>query len=28
MGLAVNYIWFDIVFYSWIKFKEKLEGED
>jgi len=27
MGLVVNYIWFDIVFYGWVKFKEKLEGE-
>jgi|TARA_B110000483_G_scaffold230861_1_gene296565 hypothetical protein len=28
LGLVVNYIWFDIVFYGWTKFKEKLEGED
>ena len=28
LGLVVNFIWFDIVFYGWVKFKEKLEGED
>ena len=28
LGLVVNFIWFDIVFYGWVKFKERLEGED
>ena len=27
MGLVINYVWFDIVFYGWVKFKEKLEGD-
>ena len=27
LGLVVNYLWFDIVFYGWVKVKEKLEGE-
>jgi len=27
LGLVVNYLWFDIVFYGWVKFKEKLEGD-
>jgi|TARA_E500000178_G_C16356841_1_gene459909 hypothetical protein len=25
LGLLVNFLWFDIVFYGWVKFKEKLE---
>ena len=28
LGLLVNYLWFDIVFYGWVKFKERLEGDD
>ena len=27
LGLVVNYLWFDIVFYGCVKFKEKLEEE-
>jgi hypothetical protein len=27
LGLLVNFLWFDIVFYGWVKFKEKLEGK-
>ena len=27
MGLVINYIWFDMVFYGWVKFKEKIEGD-
>ena len=25
MGFVVNYLWFDLVFYGWVSFKEKLE---
>ena len=28
LGLLVNFLWFDIVFYGWVKFKDKLEGLD
>ena len=28
LGLLVNYLLFDIVFYGWVKFKERLEGDD
>ncbi len=28
LGLLVNFLWYDIVFYGWVKFKEKLEGEN
>ena len=27
LGLLVNFLWFDIVFYGWVKFKVKLEGK-
>ena len=26
LGFVVNYLWFDLVFYGWVKFKDKLEG--
>ncbi len=26
-GLLVNFLWYDIVFYGWVKFKERLEGD-
>ena len=26
LGLLINFLWYDIVFYGWVKFKEKLEG--
>tara|TARA_B100001057_G_scaffold225627_1_gene225981 strand:+ start:242 stop:442 length:201 start_codon:yes stop_codon:yes gene_type:complete len=26
-GLLVNFLWYDIVFYGWVKFKERLEGK-
>ena len=25
MGLLINFIWFDIVFYGWVRFKEAIE---
>jgi len=27
-GLLVNFLWCDLVFYSWVKFKEKIEGDN
>ena len=27
LGLLVNFLWYDIVFYGWVKFREKLEGD-
>ena len=27
LGLLVNSLWYDIVFYGWVKIKEKLEGD-
>ncbi len=27
LGLLVNFLWYDIVFYGWVKFKERLEGK-
>jgi hypothetical protein len=26
LGLLVNFLWYDLVFYGWVKFKEKLDG--
>ena len=26
-GLLVNFLWYDIVFYGWVKFKDRLEGD-
>jgi|TARA_A100000164_G_C21846073_1_gene742551 hypothetical protein len=28
LGFVVNYLWFDLVFYGWVKFKNKVEGID
>ena len=28
IGFVVNYLWFDLVFYGWVKFRDKLEGLD
>jgi hypothetical protein len=27
LGLVVNFLWYDIIFYGWVKFKERLEGD-
>tara|TARA_Y100001937_G_scaffold61577_1_gene84305 strand:- start:4014 stop:4217 length:204 start_codon:yes stop_codon:yes gene_type:complete len=27
LGIFVNFLWYDIVFYGWVKFKERLEGK-
>ena len=24
----INLVWFDIIFYGWVKVKEQIEGED
>ena len=28
IGFVVNYLWFDLVFYGWVKFKDRFEGLD
>tara|TARA_Y100000114_G_scaffold52882_1_gene48272 strand:+ start:875 stop:1093 length:219 start_codon:yes stop_codon:yes gene_type:complete len=28
LGLLVNFLWYDIVFYGWVKFKERFEGNN
>ena len=27
LGILVNFLWFDLVFYGWVRFKERLEGD-
>jgi len=27
LGLFINFLWYDIIFYGWLKFKERMEGE-
>tara|TARA_Y100000817_G_scaffold288910_1_gene258475 strand:+ start:1108 stop:1314 length:207 start_codon:yes stop_codon:yes gene_type:complete len=27
LGLFINFLWYDIIFYGWVKFKERMEGE-
>ena len=28
LGLFINFLWYDIIFYGWLKFKERMEGEE
>ena len=28
IGFVVNYLWFDLIFYGWVKAKQKIEGMD
>ena len=28
LGLLVNFLWYDIVFYGWVKFKERFDQPD
>jgi hypothetical protein len=28
LGFLLNLIWFDIIFYGWVRVKEQIEGED
>jgi len=28
LGFFINLVWFDIIFYGWVKVKEQIEGED
>ena len=28
LGFFINLIWFDIIFYGWVKVREQIEGED
>jgi hypothetical protein len=27
LGIVVNLLWYDIIFYGWVRVKEKLEGD-
>ena len=27
LGILVNFLWYDLVFYGWVRFKETLEGD-
>tara|TARA_Y100001937_G_C7048860_1_gene298115 strand:+ start:649 stop:855 length:207 start_codon:yes stop_codon:yes gene_type:complete len=26
LGLFINFLWYDIIFYGWVRFKERMEG--
>ena len=28
LGFFINLVWFDIIFYGWVKVREQIEGED
>ena len=28
LGIIVNLIWYDVIFYGWVKVKEATEGDD
>tara|TARA_B100001564_G_C20507729_1_gene609180 strand:+ start:492 stop:698 length:207 start_codon:yes stop_codon:yes gene_type:complete len=28
LGLFINFLWYDIIFYGWLRFKERMEGEE
>ena len=28
LGIFINFLWYDIIFYGWLRFKERMEGED
>ena len=28
LGFLINLVWFDIIFYGWVKVREQIEGED
>ena len=28
LGLFINFLWYDIIFYGWVRFKERMEGEE
>jgi len=27
LGIFINFLWYDIIFYGWLRFKERMEGE-
>tara|TARA_Y100001973_G_C5191320_1_gene331206 strand:+ start:405 stop:611 length:207 start_codon:yes stop_codon:yes gene_type:complete len=27
-GIFLNFLWYDIIFYCWLRFKERMEGEE
>ena len=28
LGIFINFLWYDIIFYGWLRFKERMEGEE
>tara|TARA_B110000444_G_C18586275_1_gene476326 strand:+ start:429 stop:635 length:207 start_codon:yes stop_codon:yes gene_type:complete len=28
LGFIINLLWFDLVFYGWVKVKQQIEGDD
>ncbi len=28
LGIVVNLIWYDVIFYGWVRVKEAVEGDD
>ena len=28
LGFIINWIWFDLVFYGWVRAKQKIEGDE
>ena len=28
LGIFINFLWYDIIFYGWVRFKERMEGEE
>ena len=28
LGIFINFLWYDIIFYGWLRVKERMEGEE
>ena len=28
LGIILNLVWYDLIFYGWVRAKQRLEGED
>lgn len=28
LGFIINWIWFDLVFYGWVRARQRIEGDD
>lgn len=28
LGIFINFLWYDIIFYGWLRFKERMEGKE